>query len=189
MAEDEAVGQTTEKRGAGVYILLILASVAIYAWLFAMMYSNDLYNSLNFLNFTRESLTSMKGALFLMLPLAMVVIVMIVRGPSGVTAVEAEEVYSEPSEDAQEEPPAEEAPVTGDVVEWPSRITGAIYGDVSIPLGNGDALKLRTLLARSCLLCDNQGKCWEEWRDSLQMDDFLANADCKQGLKRLAAGE
>ena len=46
-------------------------------------------------------------------------------------------------------------------------------------------LNLRTLLVRSCLICDRQGKCWEEIQDSIPQDQFLENIDCKKGLRYL----
>jgi hypothetical protein len=79
------------------------------------------------------------------------------------------------------EAPAKSA--SREVFEYPPKISGGIYADSHIPVGNGRFLKLRTLVARSCLLCDEQGKCWDIVRTDVEQDYFNSNIDCKEGLK------
>jgi hypothetical protein len=80
------------------------------------------------------------------------------------------------------EPPAKPA-ASREVFEYPPKISGGIYADSHIPVGEGRFLKLRTIIARSCLLCDEQGKCWDIVREDVEQDLFRSNIDCKEGLK------
>ncbi len=82
-------------------------------------------------------------------------------------------------------PKAPEAakPAGKEVFEYPPKVSGGIYADSHIPVGEGKFLKLRTIIARSCLLCDEQGKCWDIVRTDMDQDFFQSNVDCKEGLK------
>jgi hypothetical protein len=79
------------------------------------------------------------------------------------------------------EPPAK--PAGREVYEYPPKVSGGIYADSHIPFGDGRFLKLRTLIARSCLLCDEQGRCWDIVRTDVEQEFFRSNIDCKDGLK------
>jgi hypothetical protein len=74
-------------------------------------------------------------------------------------------------------------PAGREVFEYPPKVSGGIYADSHIPIGEGRFLKLRTLIARSCLLCDEQGKCWDIVRTDVEQEFFRSNIDCKEGLK------
>jgi hypothetical protein len=71
------------------------------------------------------------------------------------------------------------------IVEYPPQITGGIYSDSLIPVGKGKILKLRTIIARSCLICDKQVECWPKSRRLVSKEDFKSNIECKGGLRRL----
>ncbi len=71
------------------------------------------------------------------------------------------------------------------IVEYPPQITGGIYSDTLIPVGKGKLLKLRTIIARSCLICDKQIECWPKTRRVVSKEDFRSNIECKGGLRRL----
>jgi|GEM_PF-1164081 len=71
------------------------------------------------------------------------------------------------------------------IVEYPPQITGGIYSDTLIPVGKGKILKLRTIIARSCLICDKQVECWPKARRVVSKEDFKSNIECKGGLRRL----
>jgi hypothetical protein len=71
------------------------------------------------------------------------------------------------------------------IVEYPPQITGGIYSDSLIPVGKGKLLKLRTIIARSCLICDKQVECWPKARRVVSKEDFKSNIECKGGLRRL----
>ncbi|UCF07615.1 MAG: hypothetical protein JSW28_08205 [Thermoplasmata archaeon] len=100
--------------------------------------------------------------------------------------VEAEIVEAEPMEE-------EEAPAAAKslrmkkprIIEYPKKVPGGVYGDTIIRVDPRSKLNLRTLLVRSCMICDRQGKCWEEIMDSIPRDQFLENIDCKRGLRTL----
>ena len=79
------------------------------------------------------------------------------------------------------EPPAK--PAAREIFEFPPKVSGGIYADSHISLGEGRFLKLRTQIARACLLCDEQGKCWDIVRTDVDQDFFQSNIDCKEGLK------
>ena len=74
-------------------------------------------------------------------------------------------------------------PAGREVFEYPPKVSGGIYADSHIPVGEGRFLKLRTMIARSCLLCDEQGKCWDIVRTDVDQEFFASNIDCKEGLK------
>ena len=71
------------------------------------------------------------------------------------------------------------------IVEYPPQITGGIYSDSLTPIGKGKILKLRTIIARSCLICDKQVECWPKARRVVSKEDFKSNIECKGGLRRL----
>ncbi|UCE74849.1 MAG: hypothetical protein JSV56_03870, partial [Methanomassiliicoccales archaeon] len=52
------------------------------------------------------------------------------------------------------------------LVEYPKKVPGGVYGDTIVRIDPLTKLNLRTLLVRSCMICDRQGKCWEEIMDS-----------------------
>jgi hypothetical protein len=69
-----------------------------------------------------------------------------------------------------------------EIVEYPEKISGGIYADTHLPIGDGRFLKLRTLIARSCLLCDEHDTCFAIVRHDMSAEGFNSNIDCKQGL-------
>lgn len=98
--------------------------------------------------------------------------------------VEAEVVEAEPIEE-EEEPPKGLKTKKPRLVEYPKKVPGGVYGDTIVRMDPITKLNLRTLLVRSCMICDRQGKCWEEIQDSITRDDFLSNIECKKGLRDL----
>lgn len=70
-----------------------------------------------------------------------------------------------------------------EIVEYPEKVSGGIYADTHLPMGDGRFLKLRTLVARSCLLCDEHDKCFTLVRHNMSAEGFKSNIDCKQGLE------
>jgi hypothetical protein len=98
--------------------------------------------------------------------------------------VEAEIVEVEPEE--YEEPEKDTLLKTKKprLVEYPKKVPGGVYGDTIVRVDPRTKLNLRTLLVRSCLICDRQEKCWEEIQDVVSRDDFLDNIECKKGLRK-----
>ncbi len=98
--------------------------------------------------------------------------------------VEAEIVEVEPEE--YEEPEKDTILKTKKprLVEYPKKVPGGVYGDTIVRVDPRTKLNLRTLLVRSCLICDRQEKCWEEIQDVVSRDDFLDNIECKKGLRK-----
>jgi hypothetical protein len=108
--------------------------------------------------------------------------------------VDGEELIEVETEVVEEEemkaPPTKKAPETlvdteHGIVEYPPQITGGIYSDTLIPVGRGNILKLRTIIARSCIICDKQVECWPKVRRLISKEDFKSNIECKGGLRRL----
>lgn len=99
--------------------------------------------------------------------------------------VEAEVVEVEPIEVEEVEPPKDLKTKKPRLIEYPKKVPGGVYGDTIVRVDPRTKLNLRTLLVRSCMICDRQGKCWEEIMDTIPRDDFLMNIDCKKGLRRL----
>jgi hypothetical protein len=98
--------------------------------------------------------------------------------------VEAEIVEVEPEE--YEEPEKDTILKTKKprLVEYPKKVPGGVYGDTIVRVDPRTKVNLRTLLVRSCLICDRQEKCWEEIQDVVSRDDFLDNIECKKGLRK-----
>jgi hypothetical protein len=69
------------------------------------------------------------------------------------------------------------------IIEYPEKTSGGIYADTHIPVGGGRYLKLRTLVARSCILCDEQDRCFNIVRHNVSAEGFKSNIDCREGLK------
>lgn len=99
--------------------------------------------------------------------------------------VEAEVVEVEPIEEEEVEAPSALKTKKPRLLEYPKKVPGGVYGDTIIRVDPRTKLNLRTLLVRSCLICDRQGKCWEEIMDTIPRDQFLENIDCKKGLRKL----
>ncbi len=71
------------------------------------------------------------------------------------------------------------------LIEYPKKVPGGVYGDTIVRVDPRSKLNLRTLLVRSCMICDRQGKCWEEIQDAIPRDQFQENIECKKGLHHL----
>jgi len=84
---------------------------------------------------------------------------------------------------APKSPETSAKPAGKEVFEYPPKVSGGIYADSHLSIGEGRFLKLRTMIARSCLLCDEQGKCWDIVRTDVEQEFFASNIDCKEGLK------
>jgi hypothetical protein len=39
------------------------------------------------------------------------------------------------------------------------------------------------------MICDRQGKCWEEFNETVPRDEFLDNIECKKGLRHIRGGD
>ena len=99
--------------------------------------------------------------------------------------VEAEIVEVEAIEEEEVEAPKDLKTKKPRLIEYPKKVPGGVYGDTIVRVDPRTKLNLRTLLVRSCLICDRQGKCWEEVMDTIPRDVFLENVDCKKGLRKL----
>ncbi|MEW5761492.1 MAG: hypothetical protein AB1779_12080 [Candidatus Thermoplasmatota archaeon] len=72
-----------------------------------------------------------------------------------------------------------------EVIEYPKKVKGGIYGNAYIPLKDGRLLKLRTLLLRACILCEEQDICWQSCKKFVDFNEFKENVDCREGLKKM----
>ncbi len=77
-----------------------------------------------------------------------------------------------------------EGPIKPKLIEYPKKVPGGVYGDTIIRVDYDTKLNLRTLLIRSCMICDRQDRCWEEVKAFLDREKFLENTECKKGLRR-----
>lgn len=102
--------------------------------------------------------------------------------------VEAEVVEVEAIEVEEIDADSPIRPQKPKLVEYPKKVPGGVYGDTIVRVDPITKLNLRTLLVRSCMICDRQGKCWDEFMDTVGRDDFLENIDCKKGLRNLRGG-
>jgi len=117
------------------------------------------------------------------------------EAPPGIEAVEptppesgtvaAEETGILPHVEAMEEaiPPEPELkqdviPEKYNIIPYPKEVPGAIYADTFIPLNEKEILNMRTFIGRSCLLCDKQEECWENYKNTMSHDEFLSNIEC-----------
>jgi hypothetical protein len=100
--------------------------------------------------------------------------------------VEAEIVEVEPIEvEAEVETKSSLKAQKPKLVEYPKKVPGGVYGDTIVRVDPLTKLNLRTLLVRSCMICDRQGKCWDEFMETVSQEEFLYNIDCKKGLRHL----
>jgi hypothetical protein len=99
--------------------------------------------------------------------------------------VEAEVVEAEPIEAEVEEIDEVLKTKKPRLIEYPKKVPGGVYGDTIIRVDPRTKFNLRTLLVRSCMICDRQGKCWDEIQDAIPRDQFLENIECKKGLRHL----
>jgi len=102
--------------------------------------------------------------------------------------VETEIVEVEAIEVEEMEPKSSLKMQKPNLVEYPKKVPGGVYGDTIVRVDPLTKLNLRTLLVRSCMICDRQGKCWDEFMDSVSQDEFLNNIDCKKGLRHIRGG-
>lgn len=72
-------------------------------------------------------------------------------------------------------------------IEYPPKITGVIYADTYVTLSDSRDVKVRTMLARTCPLCENKDDCWEKTKGKISEDDFASNMECMEGLRELGA--
>jgi len=100
--------------------------------------------------------------------------------PAQPATVKSPPVAPTPKPAVQPAPAAREG--RPDIVDYPEKISGGIYADTHLPIGDGRFLKLRTLIARSCLLCDEHDKCFAIVRHDMSAEGFNSNIECKQGL-------
>jgi hypothetical protein len=122
------------------------------------------------------------------------------EAPPGVEAVEpipaesgmvtAEETGIMPQVEVLEEaiPPEPELeediiPENYNIIPYPKEVSGAIYADTFIPLNKTEILNMRTFIGRSCLLCDKQEECWENYKNTMSHDEFLSNIECSRVKK------
>lgn len=189
-AEDSAEGGTGEvvERGGGGGILLFPAIGTLFLLLVIGMYlSPNLYLSMG-MGLSYSWWNNM-ALVVLAIMLILTGLMHLMRTPQGATEATTSPPDSEAPEATDEttvEPEEEPEPGIGEerVVEYPQKITGAIYGDVLVRVDKGTKVKVRTLLARSCLLCDHQEKCYKEYGEYVDEDDFLANTECKRYLNK-----
>jgi hypothetical protein len=99
--------------------------------------------------------------------------------------VEVEAIEVEPEEDTRSSLKAQKPKL----VEYPKKVPGGVYGDTIVRVDPITKLNLRTLLVRSCMICDRQGKCWDEFMDTVPRDEFLDNLECKKGLRHIRGGD
>ncbi|UCE38047.1 MAG: hypothetical protein JSW00_02050 [Thermoplasmata archaeon] len=98
--------------------------------------------------------------------------------------VEAEIVEAEVVEEEEKEVKKDLKTKKPRLIEYPKKVPGGVYGDTIIRVDPRTKLNTRTLLVRSCMICDRQGKCWEEVQDTVPEDIFLENIECKKGLRK-----
>ncbi len=187
--EEEYLGVEVvdEEQGIGAWIWLIpILGILTFLFTLRLYISQDFYAqySMGISLQTWKSLTA--GAMILY-----IIVLMLVYISKRPTEGEEEEQVEALPVAAEEKSGAvvveditEEEEET---IEYPPKITGAIYGDALIDIGNKKKLLLRTLLARLCIVCDNQDACWEQVKDTISREEFYDNVECKFGLKKLAA--
>ncbi|MEM4729723.1 MAG: hypothetical protein QXH42_08220 [Thermoplasmata archaeon] len=89
-----------------------------------------------------------------------------------------------PARDSQAAP-VRAAPRGPKVIEYPEEVSGGIYATTLVRVDDDRVLKLRTLLARACLLCDEQGDCWSTLSGTGKADELRFNVDCREGLQSI----
>jgi predicted flap endonuclease-1-like 5' DNA nuclease len=71
---------------------------------------------------------------------------------------------------------------------YPINLEGGVYGDAFVDIDDENVLKLRSMMAKPCALCEEREICWSEYKDKMRYNYFLGNVDCKNGLLRIVGG-
>lgn len=66
---------------------------------------------------------------------------------------------------------------------YPVNLTGGVYANTFMDIDGNNVLKLRTLLAKPCALCEEREICWDDYKDKMRYNVFLGNVECKEGLQ------
>ena len=190
MAQAEGSGQGTgavsNEQGGNGYLIFPVIGTIFFLLVLGFYVSPELYLSMG-MGLSYAWWSNMAMIVLLIMLILTGLVHMMRMSPEATEAVtsppetSASRVEEETVIKPEEEPVASGEPR---VVEYPQKITGAIYGDVLIKVDPLVKLKLRTLLARSCLLCDHQEKCYKEYGEYVDEDDFLANTECKRYLNK-----
>lgn len=102
-----------------------------------------------------------------------------------------EDVESIPSEIVKEQKWIEEDKRQGKTVigfAYPINLDGGVYGDSFIDIDGDCTLKMRSMMAKPCALCEEREICWSEYKDKMRYNYFLGNVDCKNGLRIIVGG-
>jgi len=168
MAEDEVItAQVAESHAIAAYGPLV--SIVVLVWVFFLHVSPSFYYTFPM---------GISLGLWRIIAIAVLAIVL---------GAEAYHFYSMSVGPSEEEAVDGEGPVKKKTLEYPPKITGVIYADTYIPLGEAEDIKVRTMLARTCALCDKSEECWDKVKGKMEEEDFLSNMECKEGLRELGA--
>ncbi len=72
---------------------------------------------------------------------------------------------------------------------YPANLAGGVYGNSFIGIDDGSVLKMRSLMAKPCAVCEERATCWDSYKDKMRYNYFLSNVDCKAGLDLIARGD
>ena len=166
MAEDNIASVKTVKEYKIKWLAPLLAFLFM-AWVMLLHVSPDFYHTFPF----PFSLSVWRlGAIIFLLVL--LVAELVAYASVGRSHITEEEILSASKKEVAQ-------------VEYPAKIFGVIYADTYIPLEDDEELKLRTMLARACSLCEKEEECWEKHSGILAREDFNSNLECVKGLREL----
>lgn len=167
MAED-AVVVTDARNEYNILRAAPVISIAVFAWVFLLHLSPDFYHT-----FPSPLDLSMWRIISVIVLLAMV----------GLEARSFSGAVGAPDETAMEAQTKKKKAQ----VDYPPKISGVIYADTYVPIDGETDVKVRTMLARACKLCDKEAECWGKVGSKISSADFNANMECKEGLREMGA--
>lgn len=197
------------KRVSGSIFIVPFLAIILMMWLFALHMYPDIYEKYGY-DITLE-VWRIIGLLILIILIAMVFMASMSTGSPGVVVSSEKkpmmaisdvkkplEVVPDQEEEAdekaefvaddekgEEEKPVKPADKGPKMVDYPPKITGGVYGDTIIPLGRIAKVNIRTIIVRSCSICNHKKDCWGAVKDVLSEDDFKFNVDCIPGLEKV----
>jgi len=75
-----------------------------------------------------------------------------------------------------------------ETITYPKKIPGYLYARTTIQISPYKKLIYRTVVGRSCLLCEKRKECYGKYRDRIPYAKFIKNVECEEGLRKIAAG-
>lgn len=169
------------KESMGVLWLILFIAVLYFIWvvLIKLGLTGELAEPYEYFG---ESQWEYIGAVIFIIFIVILLASIPSKEPVPSAPVQLKDTLEGISEDVKEpvEITGEEAVIKPKIITWPKEVSGGVYGDTLIKIDYNTTLKLRTFIARACLLCEKHNICWNEFKDKMTKEEFNAKVDCER---------